>query len=203
VIERQSIESPAPHFIGQWQITEPCLSAAVIDYFESRRSEHHAGAMAGGRVDLAEKNSQDLLVRPNDVATAQPLRNYLSALFACYEDYLAQWSFLKSVVPRVHIGPFNIQKYEPGGHFTRLHSERTSLGSLQRVLAWMTYLNDVESEGETEFTHYGIKVQPRVGRTLIWPAEWTHAHRGLAVGAGEKYIVTGWMHFPDNDDADD
>ena len=31
---------------------------------------------------------------------------------------------------------------------------------------------------------------------MIWPAEWTHAHRAHTLGSGVKYIVTGWMHFP-------
>lgn len=42
------------------------------------------------------------------------------------------------------IGPFNIRRYRPGGHFLKMHSERTALASSHRVLAWMTYLNDVE-----------------------------------------------------------
>ena len=35
-----------------------------------------------------------------------------------------------------------------------------------------------------------------VGKTLIWPAEWTHAHMGDVLKSGTKYIITGWMHFP-------
>ena len=46
----------------------------------------------------------------------------------------------------------------------------------------MTYLNDVADEdgGSTVFTHYGLEVQPQKGHTLIWPAEWTHAHKGVS-----------------------
>ncbi len=36
------------------------------------------------------------------------------------------------------------------------------------------------------------------GKTLIWPAEWTHAHKGEVLQSGLKYIVTGWMHYPFN-----
>jgi len=35
---------------------------------------------------------------------------------------------------------------------------------------------------------------------LIWPAEWTHAHLGAIVKKGNKYIITGWMHHPDDAD---
>jgi len=59
----------------------------------------------------------------------------------------------------------------------------------------MTYLNDVSEGGETEFSYYDLKVKPAAGKTLIWPAEWTHAHRGCSVESGRKYIVTGWLHL--------
>ena len=98
----------------------------------------------------------------------------------------------------MHIGPFNIQKYDDGGHFRKLHAERTSLHTLHRVFAWMTYLNDVPEGGETEFPMYGLKIKPEKGKTLIWPAEWTHAHKGAVVAKGNKYIITGWMHYPDS-----
>ena len=81
-------------------------------------------------------------------------------------------------------------------HFAALHSERTSLDTLHRIFAWMTYLNDVEDGGQTNFSHYGIKIKPEIGKTLIWPAEWTHAHTGEVLKSGKKYMITGWMHFP-------
>ena len=40
---------------------------------------------------------------------------------------------------------------------------------------------------------YGLEIKPKKGLTLIWPAEWTHAHKGNILHSGSKYIVTGWM----------
>ncbi len=59
----------------------------------------------------------------------------------------------------------------------------------------MTYLNDVEDGGITKFEHFDIKIKPKKGKTLIWPAEWTHAHSGEVLNKGTKYIVTGWMNL--------
>ena len=59
----------------------------------------------------------------------------------------------------------------------------------------MTYLNNVEDGGTTNFEYYDIKVKPEIGKTLIWPAEWTHAHTGSILKSGTKYIVTGWIQF--------
>ena len=69
-----------------------------------------------------------------------------------------------------------------------------SLKNSERVLVFMTYLNTLKGSGETEFLHYGVKFEPTEGRTIIWPAEWTHAHKGLPVKE-TKYIITGWIGF--------
>ena len=98
----------------------------------------------------------------------------------------------------VDIPSFNIQKYNIGGHFAELHTERENPSKMYRVFAWMTYLNDVDDGGETYFEYFDLKVKPEIGKTLIWPAEWTHAHKGEVLLSGVKYIITGWMHFPFN-----
>ena len=84
--------------------------------------------------------------------------------------------------------------------FRGLAFGQTDLKYLHRTLVWMTYLNDVEDGGETEFPMFGLKVRPQRGKTLFWPAEWTHAHLGAIVKKGNKYIITGWMHHPDDAD---
>ena len=59
----------------------------------------------------------------------------------------------------------------------------------------MTYLNNVDKGGSTYFKHYDLEINPKQGATLIWPAEWTHAHKGNIIKEGSKYIITGWMHI--------
>lgn len=186
----------APHFIGAWSIEPLTLCDQLIEYFEQRQHDHTSGKVAGGHNPDA-KVSTDLAVRPRDLKQTghEPLAVYMNCLFQCYRDYLEQWPFLSEIMGRAEVGSFNIQRYQPGGHFRKLHSERTTLRTAHRVLAWMTYLNDVQAGGATHFAHQGIDVQPVKGQTLIWPAEWTHAHRGEVVQSGTKYIVTGWMHF--------
>jgi prolyl 4-hydroxylase len=188
---------PAPHFIGSWYIEPLTLCDDLIDFFETQQEKQTRGKIAGG-LNLQAKDSTDLTIRPGEIEQPDhvPVRHYIDALFDCYRDYLEQWPFLKGVMARVEVGSFNIQRYQPGGHFQKLHSERTTVGTSHRVLAWMTYLNDVAQGGSTHFAHYGLDVQPAKGKTLIWPAEWTHAHKGNIVESGNKYIITGWIHFP-------
>ena len=59
----------------------------------------------------------------------------------------------------------------------------------------MVYLNDVTDGGETEFPTQDKKFSPRAGDVLIWPAYWTHPHRGIVSESQVKYIATGWYAF--------
>lgn len=189
--------SEQPHFIGAWNSLPASQCEAMVEFFENHPDAQFPGRL-GSRVDEESKKSIDLGVDPiqleqPEYAVFQP---YFEQLLACLRDYTAQWDFLNTFVDQLQIGSFNLQKYQTGGHFSQLHSERTSIRTLPRLLVWMTYLNDVEDGGETEFTMYGLKVKPAAGKTVIWPAEWTHAHRGCPVLSGEKYIITGWFHMP-------
>jgi prolyl 4-hydroxylase len=196
-MKRADIEGGSPHFIGCWNIERDSLCDELIEFFSRQSYRHDAGLAAGG-INFAVKKSTDLTIHPRDLESPgyEPVKAYINNLYDCYKDYLDQFPFLGSIVPSVDIGSFNIQKYSPGGHFQQEHTERTSIVNSFRVLAWMTYLNDVQSGGSTTFTQQQLEIQPQKGQTLIWPAEWTHAHRGNIVSSGDKYIITGWMHFP-------
>jgi prolyl 4-hydroxylase len=192
-----NMEGSSPHFIGSWNIEQNSLCDELVSFFAAHEEKQEPGQSAGG-VNLEAKNSIDISVNPRDLDLPEykPVKEYINCLYACYEDYLKEFPFLASTMPRTDIGSFNIQKYLPGGHFKLPHTERTSIQNSFRVLAFMTYLNDVEDGGSTTFVHQNMEVQPERGKTLIWPAEWTHAHLGNIVNSGEKYIITGWMHFP-------
>ena len=59
----------------------------------------------------------------------------------------------------------------------------------------MFYLNNVYDEGYTEFPNQEKKFQPREGDCLIWPAYFTHTHKGIVSKTETKYIVTGWFSY--------
>ena len=196
-MNRINLEGSSPHFIGCWNIEQDTLCDELIDFFEAHQEKQEPGQSAGA-VDLDAKKSADITIHPRDLKQQEykVAREYIDCLFECYKNYTEQFSFLGSIMPSTFIGSFNIQKYSSGGHFKLPHTERTSVQNSFRVLAWMTYLNDVVDGGTTTFTHQNMEVNPSKGKTLIWPAEWTHAHVGNIVNSGEKYIITGWMHFP-------
>ena len=186
-----------PHFIGAWNLEDDDLCKEIINFFEENKNLQRDGVSGSGK-NIEIKKTTDIVVNANDLKNIKfkYLNKYIHNLFESFKDYQNQWPFLKSIVKEVHIGKFNIQKYSPGGHFAKVHTERSSISSSHRLFAWMTYLNNVENGGTTHFSHYDIEIKPEIGKTLIWPAEWTHAHNGKIINNGVKYIVTGWMHFP-------
>ena len=187
-----------PNFIGSWMIEPPSLCDELITYFESNIAKQHIGVTGGGS-DLSVKDRMDIAIAPNqlDLPGNEVFKLYINSLFTCYKDYLVQWPFLAEIAQNLEMGSFNLGRYQRGQHFQKMHTERASLDSLHRVLAWMTYLNDVDEGGETCFSHYGLNIKPRKGLTIIWPAEWTHAHKGNVLLGESKYMITGWLTFSD------
>ena len=185
-----------PNFIGAYNIENDSLCEKIVSFFEENKDLQSQGAVGDG-VDEKIKKSTDITIYPNNLKEEKffLFKDYLNSLNKCYQDYRETYPFLKKFITKVDLGYFNIQKYLPGGHFAELHSERTSLQNLHRLFAWMTYLNDVDDGGTTDIDYFDIKVKPEKGKTLIWPAEWTHAHTGSILKSGKKYIITGWMHF--------
>lgn len=123
--------------------------------------------------------------------------NYTKELQLCCNKYIEKFPFCNIYSEWRIIEPINIQKYDPGGAFFEFHTERIGSIGLQssRHLVFMTYLNDVQGGGETEFPQQQVKIQPKKGLTLIWPADWTHTHRGIPTINKEKYIATGWFNY--------
>ena len=185
-----------PNFIGSWDIDESICNN-LIDYFNSNHLTHREGETAYG-VNKNEKNSIDLTIFPKDLAKndTPSINVYFENLFECYKSYQQSWPFLIDHFQRLDIGPFNIQKYNPGGHFATINSERTSLKPSYRLFAFMTYLNDDFEGGMTTFSHYDLVVKLITGLALIWPTEWTHAHQGQINKKGSKNIITGWLNSP-------
>ena len=197
IIENELDKKKETHFIGSWNIKNDNLCKEIIKFFDENKGLQKKGTTALG-TNYTNKKTTDISINPNELKNDKYkcFNSYIDELYKCFIDYQLQWPFLKSMVKNVDIGSFNVQKYSKGDHFSQIHAERASLKSSNRLFAWMTYLDNVEDGGTTNFLHYGIKIKPEIGKTLIWPAEWTHAHSGEILGSGEKHIITGWMNFP-------
>ena len=124
---------------------------------------------------------------------AAPFEEILrTAINDCAREYITEYPNLGN---GYHLSnrALKIQKTPPHGGYHIWHHEH-SYESFSRILVWTAYLNDIpEGEGETEFLYQGLKVNPKKGRVCIFPAAYTHLHRGNPPYSCDKYIATGWF----------
>jgi len=111
-----------------------------------------------------------------------------------YPLYAEKYSVLQTAAPH-KIYTIKIQKTVPGGGYHVWHHEDADRMHSQRVLTFILYLNDIDDGGETEFLYLSKRIQPKAGRMVVWPAGFTHTHRGNPPLKGGKYIITGWVEF--------
>jgi prolyl 4-hydroxylase len=148
-------------------------------------------------ISLSDKKSTDIVINQKHVEDSDVLKRYIDELQKAVNLYIETYPYANNYGPWSLIEEFNIQHYKPNEGFCVWHSERISSmnPAVTRHLVFMTYLNDVIDGGETEFYHQKLKVKPKKGLTLIWPADWTYTHRGITSPTQEKYIVTGWLNY--------
>lgn len=94
-----------------------------------------------------------------------------------------------------------IQRTDKGGYFD-WHSDYSEDPNECRILAIIVYLNDIDEEngGSTEFNS-GRKVQPEMGKILIFPTSDLHLHKGnIIIKGGSKYIMTSFLERPKHHD---
>jgi len=121
---------------------------------------------------------------------------FFHGLQSCYEDYSNNFSVLKDA--KIRGTTMKMQRTGSGGGYHVWHCEQNNANQSSRALVYMLYLNTLgpESAGETEFLYQQTRVCPVENTMILWPAGYTHAHRGNTVfGNTSKYIVTGWFYY--------
>ena len=122
---------------------------------------------------------------PKDV-----IETYQSGLKKCLGAYVSRYALNHMTLQHK---TFKMHKVLPTQGYHFWHSENGNQVDSDRILVYSTYLKVPEEGGETEFRHQSYRVKPIVGRTLIWPAGFTHTHRGNPPLDGEKYYITWWF----------
>jgi hypothetical protein len=185
-------------FIGAWFIDEPAVCDALVAHFQASPERTRGIIVRRNGVndyDPSAKESVEIQFDPGSQVPA--FRAYIGELLKCVAEYKKIFAECDAHAPWSIIQPTNLQWYPPGGGYKVFHTERVSAipPSSTRHLVFMTYLNDVTDAGGTEFLYQKLVVAPRKGLTLIWPADWTHTHRGIVSPTQEKMIVTGWFNY--------
>jgi len=194
-------------FIGIYDDSVPVelCNAFVENYEEAKknrtiidlRKENESGFLDGDDTNIGrgklQRNDEAIIVGPltstvYPIPPVQAYFNFLHECFACYrERYSIEFNGL------IYNDVFKIHKVRKSEGFHAWHYEKSGTEVLDRIMAWMTYLEVPKKGGETEFLHQSLRIDPVVGRTLIWPAIYTHMHRGNPPLEGEKMYITGWF----------
>ena len=112
------------------------------------------------------------------------------------DDYLKKFSVLGQ--EKLLIYDTKAKKIPIGGGFHNWHYENTGLQVSARKLVIQLYLNTIEEGGETEFLYINIRIKAEQGRLIIFPAAFTHTHRGNPPIGQDKYIISTWAVSQDN-----
>ncbi len=125
-----------------------------------------------------------------------PESMFFNGLQRCYDAYTEEFSVLRE--GNIRGTAIKMQRTPPGGGYHIWHGEQNNGNQASRVLVYMLYLNTLsETEGgETEFLYQRTRIRPEENIMVVWPAAFTHAHRGNTVlGEQSKYIATGWFYY--------
>jgi prolyl 4-hydroxylase len=174
-------------FISGWYLEDLSLCDRLIDLYKAAQHKNRGVVGKNYNINIASKDSTDASF---PVDTPEPfIHAYIAALQKVVGQYISEFSYCDFYAPWRIIQPIGIQHYKPGERCMA----REPMGS--RHLVFMTYLNDVHDGGGTEFFYQKTITPARKGLTLIWPADWTHTHRGVVSPTEDKYIITGWFNF--------
>ena len=111
-------------------------------------------------------------------------------------EYLKKFSVLGQ--EKLLIYDTKAKKIPIGGGFHNWHYENTGLQVSARKLVIQLYLNTIEEGGETEFLYINKRIKAEQGRLIIFPAAFTHTHRGNPPIGQDKYIISTWAVSQDN-----
>ena len=121
---------------------------------------------------------------------------FLPSITKPVNDYLKKFSLLGQ--ERLLIYDVKAKKIPIGGGFHKWHYENSGLEVSHRKLVVQLYLNTIEEGGETEFLYINKRIKAKQGRLIIFPAGFTHTHRGNPPIGQDKYILSTWAKSQDN-----
>tara|TARA_X000001382_G_scaffold112029_1_gene89084 strand:+ start:120 stop:701 length:582 start_codon:yes stop_codon:yes gene_type:complete len=132
-----------------------------------------------------------------DVTAASRIsQQILPNMKVCIEEYMKMFSLLQQSEFAAY--DCKLKKIPAGGGFHSWHYENGSYISAPRSFVIQVYLNDEFEGGETEFLYQNLREEAVTGDVIIFPAGFTHTHRGNPPIGGTKYIATTWAVVQDN-----
>jgi hypothetical protein len=166
---------------------ESCVK--LINWFEKNKHKAKKGLTAGKNLDNLE-----ICI---EVRKEKNFFNLGKTLKKCIVNFKKTYPEIDTHLCRWDLDPYiQLMKYEPGQFYDRLHCENDGTPAVsRRVFAWMIYLNTIKKGGGTKFIYQNKILKPVAGDFYIWPAYWTHFHKGVVAPKEEKFLLTGWINY--------
>ena len=121
-------------------------------------------------------------------ATLEPIPRAITKLVDSYVEEYPETNPLDAF----EVEYVRFKWWKPGDFYSVWHSEHGK-NTPYRVLSFLIYLSD--NEAETEFKRYD-NVATKAGCGIIFPAYFTHHHRGSPCRKGlDRYILSGYCSF--------
>lgn len=97
---------------------------------------------------------------------------------------------------KLYFEQLRIKKYEPDSDdMFDLHVDVQDHASSKRYLAFLVYLNDGFTGGQTAFPYHDLTFDAEPGRVLVFPPTWQYPHIGFPVQKKPKYIMSTYLHY--------
>lgn len=126
---------------------------------------------------ILDVNGDDYSTHPMFTYMIDTVRQYLGYYCA---KYSADYQYLEKV---------QLLRYDVGQDY-KAHSD--SGPNFPRVVSALLYLNEVPIGGQTEFVNFGVSVDPKPGRLVIFPSNYAYTHIAHPPVEGKKYVFVFW-----------
>ena len=173
-----------PNFVEKY-IIEDNICDGLLNYYEKNKDYRQT-----------DKNASSVFIYPHN--KNQWVRAHEAAVIQCMKEYCAKYVIKNSsfgLDRNSAITCFSASTGHPNYFYGRNALVHAGNVIASRVLAYVTYLNDIGEGGETAFLWQKLKIKPKKGLTLFWPTEFTHSYKHLAAPKEKKYLITGFINY--------
>lgn len=110
------------------------------------------------------------------------------------EEYTTLYPEINLTFNKWYLEHFRIKEFKPGAYYDFWHSEQGF--KLPRIASVLVYLSDHNCG--TEFYNNEI-VYSKKGRAIVFPAFWTHTHRGQPCPEGKpRFVMSSYISLMDD-----
>ena len=164
-----------------------------IDFFEKNHLMFHDRK----KLNLKDDKVINITHEYDYCSSSRLAVQILPKLKPCVDEYLQTFSVLN--LRKFLLHDIKLKIIPAGGGYHNWHYEDGSLESSARQFVVQVYLNDDFDGGETEFLYQQRREEAVAGDVLMFPAAFTHTHRGNPPLGGNKYLATSWGYIQHED----